>query len=348
MYSTIRHRHWKILGVVVMAVSIGMSLFTGLSTAKRINDGIAYQDAQQTYEQQVRLNEMWQIIDGEVPGPPGADSYTLLGERLAVVVDEAPTSGDITTESYTAPPRTYRGITDEIGFDPFESELCNECGDLSQYMVERLRNIKDGRLSSIIENVEAPVDAAGWGFTSLPFWLELFIVWQLFGSIGMAWGLSRYGDKDMTWRFNDGEADNLEWACLVFAPAFMITFLSTYNRRNNRRNEQARAELLRSMGLTDILHEIEEALSNVRKLPEAVQARPEVRQQLSRLEAARMEILDKPDELRARQLGVHEDSLVRSVSNSAPLDDLLDAAQKAYDDYLAAIHEVNEIHRPEM
>ena len=61
-----------------------------------------------------------------------------------------------------------------------------------------------------------------------------------------------------------------------------------------------------------------------------------------------MEILDKPDELRARQLGVHEDSLVRSVSNSAPLDDLLDAAQKAYDDYLAAIHEVNEIHRPEM
>ncbi|NQV06973.1 hypothetical protein HQ535_10495 [bacterium] len=348
MYSTLRHRHWKILGSLLVTVSIGLSFFTGVLGAKRINDGSGFERSQLAYEQQVHLNEMWQIIEGDLPRPPGTEAYTLLADRLATVVDGAPSSGDITTESYTAPPRTYRGITSEIGFDPFDSELCNECGDLNQYMVERLRDIKDGRLPSLIEAVEAPVNDVGWGFTALPFWLELFVVWQIFGAIGMAWGLSRYGDRDMTWRFNDGEDDNLEWACLVFAPVFMITFLATYNRRNNRRNEQARLEMLRSLGLTQILLEIEDALRNVKKMPESIRNRPEVQRQLERLEAARLEIRDIPDELQARQLGVYEDSVARSLGDGTALDDLLGAAQRAFDGYLSAVEEISEIPTPEL
>lgn len=348
MFSTLRQRHWKILGSLLVTVSVGLSLFTGILGVKRINDGADFQRVQTAYEQQVHQNEMWQIVAGELPRLPGPQSYPLLGERLATVVAEAASASDITNGSYTAPPRTYRGITGELGFDPFESELCNECGHLSQYMVERLRDIKEGRLASLMQEAQPPVDDVVWGLTGLPFWLELLVVWQLLGAAGMTWGLSRYGDRAMTWRFKDGENDNLEWACLVFAPAFMIVFLSTYNRRRNRRNEEERLEMLRSMGLSEILKEIEDALRDVKELPESIRSRPDVQRQLERLEAARLEIRDKPDELRARQLGVHEDSVARSVTDGRALDDLLDAAQRAYDGYLAAIREVAEIARPEL
>lgn len=348
VFSTLRHRHWKILGSVVATVGIGMSSFVGVATAKRVNDSARFDEARVEYEQSVHRNELWQIVAGETARPPGIAAYTLLAERLAPIVASAASADDITADAYTAPPRTYRGITEELGFDPFDSELCNECGELTPYMVERLRDIREGRLADLIEAGEPPVGEVRWGFTGMPFWLELFVVWQLFGTAGMAWGLARYGDRRLTWRFNDGEDDHLEWACLVFAPLFMLVFLSTWNRRNNRRNEEARLEMLRAMGLAGILQEIEEALRDVLRLPESIRSRPEVQRQVERLEAARLEIRDRPDEIRARQLGVYEDSVVRSVADGSAVDDLLDAAQRAYEGYLRAIEEVEEIPRPHM
>lgn len=344
MFSSLKNRHWKILGSVIVSVFLGISTFLGVATAKRVVSDSGYEREKIAYDQQTNLNEMWQVIDGSVPRPPGVDSYALLAERLSVVVDEAGTSADITSESYSAPPRTYRGITEEIGFDPFVSELCNECGDLSQFMVERLRDIKEGRVSSLLSHeLEAPINEVTWSLTGLPFGIELLIAWQVFGALGMLWGLSRYGDKAMTWRFRDGEYDGLEWACLVFAPAFMITFLSTWNRRANKRNEEARAEMLRAMGLSDILHDIEDAQKRIRELPENIRNRREVQVQYDRLERARLDIRDKPDELQARQLGIATDGIVRDLTTSLDAKRLLDAAEDAYEGYLKAIEEVNEI-----
>ncbi len=344
MYSTLKYRHWKIIGSVIVALGLGLSTFMGIATVKHINADSAFEDDHLAYEQQVNTNEMWQIIDGTATGASAQDSYQLLAQRLSVIVDSAPTSADITTASYTAPPRTYRGIEDELGFDPFVSDICNECGDLSQYMVERLRDIKEGRVASLLVDAGAePVDDSGWAITGLPFWVELFLAWQVFGALGMLWGLGRYGDTDLTWRYKDGKYSGLEWTCTVLAPVFMIVFLSTWNRRNNRRNETARQEMLRSTGLGGVLAKVEERMAIIDRMPAVTRSQTDIQALRARLEIIHAKILDMPDELRARQLGVFTDRTVGELTSSVAAEDLLETAEKLYKDFLKAIGEVNEV-----
>lgn len=344
MYSTIKYRHWKIVGSVIVAVGLGLSTFLGIATVRHINADSSYEDRQRAYTQQVNVNEMWEIIGGAAPAGSGQASYELLGERLSVVVAQAPAPADITAASYTAPPRTYRGIEDELGFDPFVSDLCNECGDLSQYMVERLRDIKaNGPAGLIVDPGTEPIDDTGWALTALPFWLELFVVWQVFGALGMLWGLGRYGDTDLTWRYKDGKYSGLEWACTILAPVFMVVFLSTWNRRSNRRNEAARREMLRSTGLAEVLAKVEEHIAIIDRMPAVTRSQTEIQRLRARLETIHATILDMPDELRARQLGLYADRAAREAASSTAADDLLETAQKLYADFVKAIGEVNEV-----
>ena len=147
---------------VVWAVA-GALLLSWAGVTSGINSG-----SQDAYEDDVaaaqKQQQFWRIVAGQGEGPSGVLNKLAKDLRDLPLEDISGFRGDS---------NRYGGISEELGFDPFNGVNCSECGPLDEQVVENVRIIRDGRVTEVLQRLEPekPDKTSGPPGALWPLWL---------------------------------------------------------------------------------------------------------------------------------------------------------------------------------
>ncbi len=334
-------RHMHILRAQIVAVAAALAIsVAGMSfLANSQNQNF---DQETTRQAQVtERNDFYQVI----AGTEGADSNNA-SDKLAVdlhqtfepVVRREATFETVVSE-FSASSQEYRGITEDIGFNPFDAVglSCEECGQLNSTMRSNLEQIfVQDNLASLIEEVQVventvSVTPFGWSV-----WFTLLVVWQIAGSIGLLYGLARYGGRKLTWK-RDGQNDGIELVTVLVSPLGFAVFHFFYNKPALKRLQNRDNEILEASGLSTELEQIERQIGILRELSAGSAETREVVDTIAELEAQRAEILAYPSSLSERDVARTLSGALRGA------DGLLERSRSVLDSHNEAVDELNAL-----
>lgn len=127
---------WSAAGALLLA-------WAGLAWGVNHNE---WNKAEAKIEQNIRLEHFYRVVGGELSGQESGPA-----NKLARDLHDLPTS-DLT--SFTGDSNRYGGITDDLGFDPFNGVDCNECGKLDVEIINAVEQIKSGQLFLVLIELE--------------------------------------------------------------------------------------------------------------------------------------------------------------------------------------------------
>lgn len=112
----------------------------------------------------VQQQNFWRMVAGEVGATPGVFGKLASDLRNSEIEDLPQFRGDS---------NRYGGISDELGYDPFNGVNCSECGPLDQEVINRVVDVKSGRLAEVLAELEPgrPDKADGPPGWVWPIWL---------------------------------------------------------------------------------------------------------------------------------------------------------------------------------
>ncbi len=271
MSLSIEQRHWRIVNILFAGLLTVGGFYSGSVGVKAAIQSDKHDAQTAAYEHAVESNEFWQVVVGDMPAVGTRPSDLLASDlhRAIGATDDPNAQLPAEVVEFNGAPQAYRGITEDLGFNPFTNDGsgCVECGTLSDEMRDKLLDAKRGNVDAILTTPVPPdpKDKINWiGF--LPFWLEAILVWQITGWISMMIAMHRFGDPRMTWRRRDGVADRQEALCFVGAPSYMLFFHLTVNRRRLRALEQLRMEKLQATSLHAPYEELTRAIDDLKAM----------------------------------------------------------------------------------
>ena len=338
MNASLRIGHAKIVTWTLTVLAIGLTLYGALAGLTGLLSSNDHRDNVRAWEQQQLTNNFWLAIAGEQPADFSDQETEDLANRLAVLVSGVDSPDDLSPQSFSAPPRVYRGVTEELGFSPFDNECGNECGPITAFMVNQLSEIADGNVESLVIDEPRPVDNSSLALTGMPVLLEVLLVWQLAGAIGLVIGITQYGDPMMTWELRDGKYDREELICCAAAPAAMLVYLKWINKRNLELRRAKEAQIIDSMGLRSHLEGIRAAIADIERMPAAELNLPKVQENLQALRDAEREIVEEP--YHQLQAAEGHRTARRASETSAIADKLISDAQVARQSWQEAYDEL--------
>lgn len=133
---------WVIAGVLLLA------WFTFAVGVNAANEDQASDEISQVEKRERFYRVVSGEISGDAPGPLN---------RLARDLRELPTED---VGSFAGDNNRYGGISEELGFDPFNSPDCSECGPLDSDVIADVVTIKQGGIDEVIENLFESVEPA--------------------------------------------------------------------------------------------------------------------------------------------------------------------------------------------
>jgi hypothetical protein len=140
---------WACAGALLLA-------WSGMAAGLNAGSDESYDDRRNAA---LKEQQFWSIVAGEQGAPPGVFG------KLATDLKNTP---DDELDDFRGDSNRYGGITDELGFDPFNGTDCSECGPLDQYVINTVIDIRSGRLTVVLEGLE-PEPASNVG--GAPFWI---------------------------------------------------------------------------------------------------------------------------------------------------------------------------------
>ncbi len=247
-------RHPVLLRFQMKVLGIAFAAILALTGVGWYQQQSAVQTQQQAAAEADVRADFYRIIAGqESPGDSGVK--TRLAEDLRELLGEtnpSATSLPKTVEDFDiATSNRYRGISDELGVDPFASaSTCTECGQLSAEFKAKLLQIKKGQVEALISSEAVTVDTSlhltPFGVSGLS---ELGLIWLLGGPLSLAlahrWAnarendyqLRRFGDLD--WKL-DGTCDGTKMTLMALSPSFFAPYLIW--RKHQRREFEKQVE----------------------------------------------------------------------------------------------------------
>lgn len=197
---------------VAMAVILGVSLVSGGAQAF-----IEHPHAEAQVERVATERHFWNAIAGN-------ESVSAASVENQLAMDLAATDD---LSSFRGDSNRYGGITDAIGFDPFDGtgQNCSECGPLKSDVREQVELAKSGKVSQVLASVDASPDTSSVSLTpfGVGFVTYAFALWVLIGYSSYLLALMITKEK--------AQADLRSW---LSAP---LVALSVYLRQRNERNE---------------------------------------------------------------------------------------------------------------
>lgn len=132
-------------GAVIWAIA-GMLLFAWLVFAAGVNAG-ARDKAEEKIEQNLKLEHFYRVVAGETSGQESGPANKLARDLKDLEATAL--------NSFVGDSNRYGGITEDLGFDPFNGVDCSECGPLDRQVVEDVEQIKAGNLAVVIVRIQS-------------------------------------------------------------------------------------------------------------------------------------------------------------------------------------------------
>lgn len=295
-------RHASIIRNQVVALALTAFLALGGMGLANISQNHNIESATAQSAQIDERNDFYR----EIAGLQGGDSLAA-SDKLGVALHnqfegvDTQAEFDQVVSEFSASSRDYPGITEDLGFNPFDSggRSCDECGSLNSTMVNRLDTIiLEGNVDDLIVSVPEVDTTKTLTPLGMSVFVELLLIWQIGGGLGLAYGLARHGDPKMTWA-KDGSDGQLMKVSFVLAPLPFAAFHLLYNRPKLVQRKRHDAEIIDNMGLGDSLILVENRLNELLALPPDVQSDPEIQSKIRRYTTLRDRILVKPKNLSA-------------------------------------------------
>lgn len=151
---------WAVAGVLLLAWLI-FATAANAGAEDRVSEEIALQEKEERF---------YRVVAGDLPGSETNQLNKLAKDLRDLEAEDLATfSGDS---------NRYGGIEDELGFDPFDGQGCNECGHLDQEVIANVEIIKNGGLDEVVTQLENEVDdpttiSEPPGFLWILWWLSL-------------------------------------------------------------------------------------------------------------------------------------------------------------------------------
>lgn len=164
-------RQAKVVGVV-LAVILTLTGVAGIWQAS-----VGHPAIERQAERVAAERHFWRAVAGEE-----STSAASVENQLAQDLASTPKSE---LGSFRGDSNRYGGITDAIGFDPFNGsgQNCSECGPLKESVRSRVALAKSGQVGQVIASV--PVPNTDPAFVLTPFGISAFVwvtgIWLLVG-----------------------------------------------------------------------------------------------------------------------------------------------------------------------
>lgn len=338
--SSVVSRYINIIRVQITALALGFGLTFASMIGMAVSQNHNNTQAQTEQAQVVERNEFYREIAGLQEGD-SLDASDKLGIALNNRFEDVDTETefDQVVEEFVASSRDYPGIVDQIGFNPFDSggRSCNECGVLSSDMINKLHIIViDGNVSSLITQVPVVDTTTTTTLFGMPVWLQLLLVWQIAGGIGLLYGVKKYGNRKLTFK-RDGYADSYEYVIIALSPVAFAIYQFGYNRKMQLRLQKQDLSVIEAAGLLSPLAEINATLQAFAELPPA-QIDGDTQTLMDALKEQRARILSYPEKLQDKTVADPSKNVLRENALS-----VLVAAQEAIDAHDAAVDEVSKL-----
>lgn len=220
---------------------VGFAVLVLLAITTAVGVGQAIDNNEASAAEKAAENEafFWRVVAGEDSGGPTVDvllARDLRGLSASEIAD------------FEGNSNRYGGITDAIGYDPFdESGLnCFECGPLDAYTQNNLELIRGGNLDQVLAATEVP--PADEGLTLTPWGMGMvsyvLLLWAFGGPITLV--VAHYTAKATNERyaalrsFNDiwGADEQIDLKQILLAPTFFLPYMwyraATYRKFQDR------------------------------------------------------------------------------------------------------------------
>lgn len=216
----------------------------------------------------------WRVIAREEePNTPTVDNRLAKDLRDRISPGSSSLPPDITEFRGTS--NAYGGISDAIGYDPFENEslACRECGPLDARTKRNLLLIQEGQVEQVVANDVPQLDTS---YTLTPNGMSVLawgaLLWAVGGPLSLfaahrramaipAYGIRQFGD--LSWALSDYN-NGTRLAIMLSAPTFFLPYLSwrgiTARRFERKMQEQYGSEMAtvreidRTLGLVSLRH----------------------------------------------------------------------------------------------
>lgn len=156
---------WRKLQTAIAAGAV--AVYAGWMTVIGIGQIADHSDAKEETSERQAEAHFWRAVAGDIPTTSASVENTFADDLKAIVDDPA------AIREFRGESNRYGGITEEIGYDPFDETglNCFECGPLDSYTKARLALIRNGDLTKITDELTLKLDTSGLDLT--PFDLSV-------------------------------------------------------------------------------------------------------------------------------------------------------------------------------
>lgn len=216
MRSTFVRTHLSVFAIIVAA-------FTFNAAVVGAGQAIHHNHQKTEVVDRQHAQRFYGMIDGRIPLAGATVDVALATDLRAAMGDGRSGRLPAAVQNFRGSSTSYGGITDTIGFSPFNSagQGCQECGPLTDHMLVVLAQIKSGHDSSLFRSVK---DTTGTGMTLTPFgisWLAFFLLMWLIVSPLAALAAKMWNPSGYNNLVASGEG-HVPWQIIALAPTFWL------------------------------------------------------------------------------------------------------------------------------
>jgi hypothetical protein len=249
VYANLLRLQHRILLVVTGIIFATLAIMSVTST-------VQYNNAQTNYRVSQREGQFWLAVAGE-----GSDTMPVVASSLARDLNEILGNEDA-MGSFIGSSNRYGGITEAVGFDPFDSTglRCNECGPLSAYTVRQMENIDDGGIAQVLGAVVQTEPVQEYRLTPFgaSFAGTFFLSWMFIGSASLLLAAKLSGVKlrELDWDYSNGKQVPEKIVMTALAPPVLAYVKGFHWSYSNRLDKKLREQFPEQMELVSKADEL--------------------------------------------------------------------------------------------
>lgn len=136
---------------VTIWLSVGALLLAWFGFSTGVNAGTRDRASEELAQEQ-KVEHFYRVVSGELTGSESGPANKLARDLRELPFEDL--------DTFMGDSNRYGGISDDLGFDPFDGVDCSECGRLDSEVILYVQEVKNGNLNLVIQELAEGVEEA--------------------------------------------------------------------------------------------------------------------------------------------------------------------------------------------